>query len=107
MNLSLIALTFGAALLLADSHISAPLRAEIVRPWWLYRGVGCVQCVAFWLGLVVAVAARWDGGGGLFDWTAIPRVPGAARPILDALAASGVCGALGRLVSYDRQRGGV
>jgi hypothetical protein len=97
MNTPLLALTLGVALLLATSHLTAPIRAEIVRPWWLSLGVGCVQCVSFWTALAVSYAARWDGGGGLFDWSALHQLPADARPVLDALAASGVCSVLGRL----------
>ena len=94
MNISLLALTLGLALLVADSHLSAPYRAQIRVPW-LRRGLSCTQCVAFWVALgVSALACR---GGGLFDWAALP-LPRLAGLPLDALAASGVCGFAGRLI---------
>ncbi|MBT7100556.1 hypothetical protein HN937_24495 [Candidatus Poribacteria bacterium] len=95
MNASLLALTFGVALLVADSHLSAPFRAPIRRPW-LRRGLSCVQCVGFWVGLFVSALA-WRRGG-IFDWQALP-LPRIAGPALDALAASGVCGLGGRLIA--------
>ena len=96
MSISLIALAFGVALLVADSHLSAPFR-NAIRRRWLREGLSCVQCVGFWAALLVSLVA-YRSGGGLFDWSPLPT-PRIVSPLLDALAGSGVLGWSGRMIS--------
>ena len=99
MNIGALAVVLGVTLLLADSYLTAGIRNAIVRPK-IRLALGCAQCVSFWVGAGVSVAL-WRHGSAIFEWRALVSAPWAAIP-LDAVACSGICGILGRLVSTGR-----
>ena len=99
MNLGAFAAIVGITLILADSYLTAGIRHAIVRPK-IRIVLGCAQCVSFW----VAAATSWilfRHGASVFDWTAFGAVAWGSIP-LDAVACSGLCGILGRLVASGR-----
>ena len=98
MNIAAFALVLGLTLILTDSYLSAPLRNAIIRPK-IRLTLGCAQCVGCWVG--GAVSWILFPAASVCDWSAFGWAPWASIP-LDAVACSGLCGILGRLVATGR-----